>query len=299
MSRIYRSLERAQQERKEKAEEETFLKIIEEKAFFGTEGPTLKFPEKEAEGLGLPPEEEGPVLVVPAETIAAEEFRKLKTHIFHRLPAPSHFVLVTSTLPEEGKTMVAVNLALAISREIDKKAILIDGDLRKPSIHLEKYPNPKGLSDYLSNQTPLFEILLNSGKENLQIIPAGASTRKSAELIGSKKMSELFRSLRELRDNPYVIIDSPPILSTSEPTLLSDLVDGIILVVMGGRTPKEFVRRAVSSIDRQKIIGIVLNQIDRSPSSHYYSKHYPYYSYDRKKNQLPRTPSWIKVDGGE
>jgi capsular exopolysaccharide synthesis family protein len=175
--------------------------------------------------------------------------------------------------------MVAVNLALAISREIDKKAILIDGDLRKPSIHLEKYPTPKGLSDYLSNQTPLFEILLNSGEESLQIIPAGSSTRKSAELIGSSKMSELFISLRELRDDTYVIIDSSPIISTSEATLFSKLVDGIILVVMGGRAPKESVRRAVKFIDRQKIIGIVFNQIDMNPSS-YYSKYY--YRYYRK-----------------
>jgi non-specific protein-tyrosine kinase len=186
---------------------------------------------------------------------------------------------VTSAVPQEGKTMVAVNLAFAISQEIHKKAILIDGDLRKPSIHLEKYSNPKGLSDYLSNQTPLFEILLNSGEENLQIIPAGSSTRKSAELIGSSKMSELFISLRELRDDTYVIIDSSPIISTSEATLFSKLVDGIILVVMGGRAPKESVRRAVKFIDRQKIIGIVFNQIDMNPSS-YYSKYY--YRYYRK-----------------
>ena len=112
-------------------------------------------------------------------------------------------------------------------------------------------------------------------------------------------MSELFRSLRELTGDPYVIIDSPPIISTSEPTLLSGLVDGIILVVMGGRVPKEFVRRAVNSIDRQKIIGIVLNQIDMSPSSHYYSKHYHHYSYGKKKKRPLRTPSWIKVDRDE
>ena len=176
--------------------------------------------------------------------------------------------------------MVAVNLALAISQEIHKKAILIDGDLRKPSIHLEEYPNAKGLSDYLSNQTPLSEILLNSEEKNLQIISAGSSTRKCAELIGSRKMSDLFKSLRELRDDTYVIIDSSPIISTSEPTLLSKLVDGIILVVMGGRARKDFVRRAVKSIDRQKIMGIVFNQIDMNLSSYHYSKYY--YRYYRK-----------------
>ncbi len=282
MSRVFRALERVEEERKRKAKKEGSLKIFKESTLLSREGPTLKFPKEEAEELGLPPREEAPVLIVRPETFAAEEFRKLKTQIFHHLPNPPHFILVTSTVPQEGKTMVAVNLALAISQEIHKKAILIDGDLRKPSIHVEGYPNPKGLADYLLNQTPLSEILLHSEAESLQIIPAGHSTRKSAELIGSRKMPELFKSLRELQDDTYVIIDSSPIVSTSEATLLSKLVDGIILVVMGNRTHRESVGRAVKSIDRQKIIGIVFNQIDIKASSYYYSRYYHYYRYDKK-----------------
>jgi capsular exopolysaccharide synthesis family protein len=278
MSRVYRALERLEERRKKRAKEEPSLKIFEEKTVSSRNEPTLEFP-NETERLGRPPEDEAPVLFVRPETIAAEEFRKLKTQIFHRLPNPPHFILVTSAVPQEGKTMVAVNLALAISQEIHKKAILIDGDLRKPRIHLEQYPNPKGLSDYLLNQASLFEILLNIEEQGFQIIPAGSSTKKSAELIGSSKMSELFESLREHGNDTYVIIDSPPIISTSEPTLLSKLVDGVILVVMEGRAPKEFVRRAVKSIDRQKIIGIVFNKIDMNPSG-YYSKYY--YGYHEK-----------------
>jgi capsular exopolysaccharide synthesis family protein len=292
MSRVYRALERAEEERRKKAKGEPSPNIFEEKPFLSREEPTLKLPKMETEGLGLPPREEASILIVRPETFAAEEFRKLKTQIFLRLANPPHFILVASTVPQEGKTMVSVNLALAISQEIHKKVILIDGDLRKPSIHLEEYPNPKGLSDYLLNQTPLSEILLNSEAESLQIIPAGHPTKKSAELIGSRKMLELFKSLRELRDDTYVIIDSSPIISTSEATLLSKLVDGIILVVMGGRTPRESVRRALKSIDRQKIIGIVFNQIDFNPSSYYYSKYYHYYRYDKKQDSS-RDP-WYK-----
>ena len=95
-------------------------------------------------------------------------------------------------------------------------------------------------------------------------------------------MSELLMSLREFGDDTYVIIDSPPVLSTSDPTLLSKLVDGIVLVVMGNRTPGESIRSAIRSIDRQKIIGIVFNQIDIKPSSYYYSKYYHHYRYDKK-----------------
>ena len=267
--------------RKEKGEAEPSFGIFEEKTVLSKSNQDGS-PEQETESSGLPPGGKLPVFIVEPDTFSAEEFRKLKTQIFLRTPHPPRTILVTSTVPREGKTLVAVNLAFAISQEIHRKAILIDGDLRKPGIHLEAYPDPKGLAHYLINQTPVSEIVLNSGAKNLRIIPAGPSTRKSAELIGSKKMSELLMTLRQLGDDTYVIIDSPPILSTSDPTLLSKLVDGIILVVMGNRTPGETIRRAIRSIDREKIIGIVFNQIDIKPSSYYYSKHYHYYSYDKK-----------------
>jgi capsular exopolysaccharide synthesis family protein len=285
MSRIYRALEKAEEEKRQKVIEEPSLKVFEEKVVLKKEEPSLKFPEEKItkisrkETLGLPSKEEIPVLIVPPQSFAGEEFRKLKAQIFHRLPNPPHSILVTSATPGEGKTMVSVNLALTMSQEIHGKAILIDGDLRKPGIRLEKSQNSKGLSNFLSDGIPLSEILINSEIENLRIITAGSPTRKPSELIGSKRMGELFKSLHELGENSYVIVDSPPIISTTEPTLLSKMVDGIILVVMAERTPRETIRRAVKSIDRQKIIGVVFNQIDLKPS-HYYSKYY--YKYYRK-----------------
>ncbi len=282
MSRVYRALEKAEEEKKQKVREEPPLKLFDEKSGLGKEAPSLRFPgEKKAkvEDLGLRPKEDVPVLVVPHNSIAGEEFRKLKTQIFLRLPNPPHSILITSTGPGEGKTTVSVNLAMAISKEIHRKAILIDGDLRKPSIHLENSQNVKGLSNYLSDGTPLDEILINSGTENLRVIMAGPSTEKASELIGSKRMGELFQSLRESGENTYIVIDSPPIISTTEPTLLSKMVDGIILVVMIDRMPREAVRRAARSVDRQKIIGIVFNGIDLK-RSHYYSKYY--YKYYEK-----------------
>jgi capsular exopolysaccharide synthesis family protein len=166
---------------------------------------------------------------------------------------------------------------MAISREIHRKAILIDGDLRKPSIRLEQSQNGKGLSDYLSNSAPLAEILMNSQMENLRIIMAGSSTNVSSELIGSKRMEELLKSLCESGDSTYILIDSPPIISTTEPTLLSKMVDGIILVVRADRMSRESIQRAVKAIDREKIIGIVFNQIDAKPSSYYSKSYYQYY----------------------
>jgi len=285
MSRIYRALEKAEEEKRLKVKEEPSVRAVEEKSVLRKQPPAIKFPEEKIERvgkieeLGLPSKEELPVMLVPRNSIAEEEFRKLKTQIFLRLPNPPHSILITSTGPGEGKTTVAVNLAWAISKEIHRKAVLIDADLRKPSIHLENSQNAKGLSTYLSDGIPLTEILTNSQSENLRVIMAGPSTQKPSELIGSKRMGELLKSLREAGENTYILIDSSPIIATTEPTVLSKMVDGIILVVMADRMPRESIQRAVRSIDRHKIIGVVFNGIDLKRSN-YYSKYY--YKYYRK-----------------
>jgi len=284
MSQVYRALEKAEEEKRQKVKEEPSLKVFEEKVALKKEAPTLKFPEEKIvkfekrEELGLPPKEEVPVLFVQPNSFAEEEFRKLKTQIFLRLPHSPHSILITSTAPEEGKTTVAVNLAMAISKEINRKVILIDGDLRKTGIHLKKSQSAKGLSNFLSDGTPLSDILIESEMENLRIIMAGPSTNRSSELIGSQRMGELLKSLTEFEENAYILIDSPPIISTTEPTLLSKMVDGIILVVRANRMPRESIQRAVKAIDRQKIIGIVFNQMDLKASSYYSNYYYKNYT---------------------
>jgi protein-tyrosine kinase len=280
MSRVYQALEKVEEERKQKAEEPS-LRAFKEKTVLKREVPALEFPEEKAEKLGLPSKEVPPVLIVAPHSFGAEAFRKLKTQIFLHPGNPPRSILVTSAAPQEGKTLVAVNLAVAISKEIHSHAVLVDGDLRRPSIHVGKSQSAMGLSNYLSNGVPLSDILMNSEIEKLRVIQAGSSTRKSSELIRSKKMGELLQSLKELGDNTYVVIDSPPIMATADPTLLSTMVDGIILVIRAGYTSRESVQTAIKSIDRQKIIGVIFNQIDVKPST-YSSEYYRYYQYYRK-----------------
>jgi non-specific protein-tyrosine kinase len=273
---------KGEEERKQKVVEPS-LTAFEEKAVPRREVPALEFPE-EKEKVELPSREIAPVLIAPPHSFSAEAFRKLKTQIFLHPENSPRTILVTSAAPQEGKTLVAVNLALAISREIHSSAILVDGDLRRPGIQLEKGKKTKGLSNYLSDGVPLSEILSNSEVEKLQVIPAGSSTRKSSELIRSKKMEELIGSLKGFGDSTYVVIDSPPIMATADPSILSKLVDGIILVVRAGYTSRESIQNAIKSIDRRKIIGIVFNQIDNKPST-YSSEYYRYYQYYRGKNK--------------
>lgn len=272
MSRVYRALEKAEEEKKKGKPEQSPIKIFEEKILPREKSSYLRKRFDSSKGLELPKEDDN-ILDLTLNPFALEEFRKLKTQVFHRLPNPPHTILVTSALPREGKTVVALNLAKTISVEIHKKAILVDCDMRKSGIRFDGIINSKGLSDYLSNGVSLSSILVDSGIENLRVILSGKITNKSTELIGSKRMGELIESLKGSESDTYIILDSSPIISTSEPALLSKLVDGIILVVMADYTPRETVQRALKSIDSPKIIGIVFNQVDiRSPS--YYSKYY-------------------------
>ena len=276
MSRVYRALEKAEKEREEKLKTETSFRVVEEILTPKREETILIRPQERTEGIEHPDWGEPSVLIAPTDSFAAEQFRRLKTQIFQSSPNPPHVILVTSTTPNEGKTMVSYNLAVSISQEIQKKAILLDADLRKPSVLFKKRKTTTGLSNYLSGQIPLAQILIRL-EENFWIVPAGPCSRKSPELMGTRRMTELLTSLREFGEDTYTIIDSPPILSTSEPTMLSRMVDGVILVVMADRTPKPAIRRAVQSIDRQKILGIVLNGIELKPTRYYSEYYYGHY----------------------
>ena len=283
MSRVFRALEKAEKEKEERSKKDVPLRVVEEAPVIEKAQAPQPAREEKPE-LPRPLVQNGvPPLFAPFDSFSSEQFRRLKTQIFHWKPTPPHTVLITSSLPGEGKTLVACNLAMAISQEINRKAMLIDADLRKPSIRLSGYRHIKGLSNYLTDRTPLAEILIRH-EENFWFIPAGPASRRSTELIGTRKMSELLSSLREFGDETIIIIDSSPILSTSDPVLLSKMVDAVVMVVMADQTPRETVRRAIQSIDGEKILGIVFNQKYLKASSYYardyYGKHY--HGHDRK-----------------
>ena len=277
MSRIYRALEKAEKEKNRKALEDPLSGIFGEEAT----APRVAKPENEFKAsmdrLELPIREKASIAIAAQNSFAEEQFRKLKTCIFRRSPEAPRIILITSAAPGEGKSTVAVNLAMTISHEIHRKVILIDADLRKPNIFSEKYSKSRGLSDYLTGQSPVADILTNFESDNFMVIPAGTPPEKPAELIGSKRMKELIENLRENGDDRFILIDSPPVLSASEPLLMSEWVDGIILVIMAGQVPKPTVRRVIDSLGREKVIGIVFNQKNLKPSKHYYDRYYRYY----------------------
>jgi protein-tyrosine kinase len=274
MSRVYRALEKAESRKGLKTEEDSIIRIFEEKNLPSVKAPVPESLEERIKKVEFPSGDGSPLIIPPSHSYSAEQFRKVKTHILNQSPAPRS-ILITSTVPAEGKSMVAFNLALSFAQEKHIRTILVDADLRKPSI----YPGlpSAGLSDYLAGQISWEDILIRFEAQNLFLVPAGTPSPKAPELLGSPRVKELLQSLREWGEKTYILIDAPPILVTSEPLIFSKLVDGIVLVVMSDRAPKKLVRKAVETIGREKIVGVVFNQINLKPSKNYSEYYYRYY----------------------
>lgn len=208
------------------------------------------------------------------KSIPAESYRTLRTNIkYSSFDNGIKRILVTSSEPGEGKSTTAGNIALSFSQE-DKKVIIVDCDLRKPTIHKKfNISNEKGLSDAIINKETIGDIIKDyvySYNENLDIIPAGKIPPNPSEMLSSRAMEELLKILD--REYDYVILDSPPVHAVTDAQIISTKVDGVILVVRAGKTKKESVVSAKASLDKvnAKIIGTVLNGLEQSKDKYYY-----------------------------
>jgi protein-tyrosine kinase len=279
MSRVYRALEKAEGAQAQKAEESSIIRIFEEKKVPSDAEPTPRGLEERIPKIDFSPGDGSPLIIPPLHSYSAEQFRKVKTHILHQSPTPRS-ILVTSALPKEGKSTVAFNLALAFAQEKNFKTILIDADLRNPSLSPKLLPKGEqaGLSEYLAGEKLWEEVIFRFQNPNLKFIPAGTPSPKGPELNGSTGMRDLLGELLEkFGKDTFIFMDAPPILVTSDPVIFSKMVDGIILVVMSGRAPKKAIRKAIDSIGREKIVGVVFNQIDLKPSKQYSQFYGRYY----------------------
>ncbi len=170
---------------------------------------------------------------------SSEAFKALRTRIqYAKLEeVPIRTILLTSSVPGEGKTTISVNLAGSLA-QMDKKVLLIDCDLRKPRIHnvfeIDRYP---GLSDYLFSNASLEEIIRKTKFENLDIVPSGTIPPNPSELLGSKQMKEFLEKMKKQYD--FIIIDSPPYISVTDAEILFRITDGTILVLRANKTPAE------------------------------------------------------------
>ena len=229
-------------------------------------------------------EEEFLILTDP-ESLVGESFRTLRTRIqFSKTRSNAKTIIVTSSAPGEGKTMISLNLAGSFARD-EKKTIIVDCDLRKPRVHsiLQESVSP-GLTDYLFGKVSFENIIKMSKLTKMDFIPAGTIHSNASEILNSKKMIALLQRLKETYD--IIVLDSPPILAVADTEVLSNFVDASILVVSSNSTELEWIKQSVDLLKREQstFLGIVLNNYDFAmgyPSS--YKNHGYYYSNDDTK----------------
>lgn len=201
----------------------------------------------------------------------SEQYRTVRTNLqFASADEEIQTLLLTSAGPSEGKSMTTANLAVVYAQQ-GKKVLLIDADLRKPTIHYTfRLDNLKGLSNVLVGDIALQEAIVPSAVQDLDLISCGPIPPNPSELLGSKRMQRMIAEARELYD--VIIFDTPPVLAVTDAQILSAFVDGSILVVRSKSTEIESAQKAVESLRavNAKVLGTVLNDRDKKESNHYY-----------------------------
>ncbi len=207
-----------------------------------------------------------------------ENFKLLRGQIiFPRDREVPRSILVTSTFPGEGKTFVASNLATSIAMSVDEYVLLIDADMRRGRIHrMFGFGNGRGLHDCLTGEKRFDELTLKTGLQKLSILPSGRPPRNPAELLSSNMMAKLLQEAKDRYKDRFIIIDSPPTRITAEAKFLAQFVDAIIFVLMANKTPRKEAQKAIESLGREKVLGVVFNGYNQARKSYhkYYEKYY-------------------------
>lgn len=217
-------------------------------------------------------------LVSDARSPIAEAYRHLRTSLLLSSAGnPPRTILVTSSQPSEGKTTTAVNTAFMLA-QTGAEVLIIDCDLRRPRLHANfNLSNTRGLTNFLSGECPIEDVLQNHAQvPNLKLLTSGPVPPNPAELLGSEEMRNLLKTLSERF--AHIIVDSPPAISFTDASILSTFVDGVILVVHGGRSSRAVVRRAKQQLMDvgANIFGVVLNNV-KADSHEYYGAGYSSY----------------------
>jgi capsular exopolysaccharide synthesis family protein len=221
-------------------------------------------------------------LVRDVRSPIAEAYRHLRTSLLLSSAGnPPRTILVTSSQPSEGKTTTAINTAFMLA-QTGAKVLIIDCDLRRPRLHAHfNVPNTRGLTNCLSGEMDDLDSLIQTyeGQPNLKILPSGPVPPNPAELLGSDEMRRLLTTLSEKYN--HIIVDSPPAISFTDASILSTFVDGVILVIHGGRSSRAVVRRAKQQLldVGAHIFGVVLNNVKIESHDYYYAGYYKSDSY--------------------
>ena len=213
-----------------------------------------------------------------------EQYRRLVANLHHAQEEGGiRTLMVTSAVPDEGKTLTATNIALTLSESYHRRVLLIDADLRRPSLD-EVFMMPKGfgLNEALTGRTEQ-KVSVIQVSRHLSLLPAGTPTPDPMATLTSDRMRRLIAEAASAFE--WVIMDTPPIGILTDAKLLGSMVDGALLVVRAGRTPAELIQRSVDAIGKNRILGVVLNRAERHGGSmaRDYTYDSYYYAYNRHR----------------
>jgi capsular exopolysaccharide synthesis family protein len=213
------------------------------------------------------------------EQSTVEQYRKLAATLHHaQVERDLKVVMVSSAVSGDGKTLTSTNLALTLSESYRRRVLLIDADLRRPSVHeVFQVKNQAGLSESLKAETE-HRLPLIQASSYLSLLLAGRPDSDPMSGLTSSRMHRLIGDAAATFD--WVIIDTPPVVLLPDANLLAAMVDAAILVIGAGKTPYKLITRAIDALGRNKILGVVLNRVDRSCLAGGYG--YGYYSYGER-----------------
>jgi protein-tyrosine kinase len=198
-------------------------------------------------------------------------YKMLRTQVMQKLDENDwNSLAVTSPGPEQGKTLTAINLAISLAKEVNHTVLLVDFDMRRPSVHKTLGLNlTTGISDFLLRDVPLNKILINPGIERLVILPGQESLNNSSEMLKSNKMIELVEEVKSRYPSRIIIFDLPPLLSTDDALAFSPYVDSVLLVIEEGKTKHQDIEYSMDLLKGIKLLGTVLNKSSESPAAPY------------------------------
>lgn len=214
-----------------------------------------------------------------------ERFRTLRSRLYQIAAVqPLRTLLITSSVPMEGKTFIATNLAHSFIRQSDRRVLLIDADLRASRLHLSLgAPDKPGLADYLDGDADELQVTQVGPEGNLCLIPGGKRTADPSGLLHGARMKQLLEKMSELFD--WVIIDSPPVVAVHDASVIADMCDGVLFVVRAGATDFEVAEKATAEFREKNLLGVVLNQVEKNTSDGQY-----YYGYgEEDRGQLKKS----------
>lgn len=212
------------------------------------------------------------------KTAVVEEYNKLRASLIALTSGDSfrNAIMVTSTVSEEGKTMTALNLAISLAKEHDHTVLLVDTDLRRPSIHRYLDIKPEvGLVHCLRDNLPIEKALIKTGVGKLVVLPAGEAVKDPVDLLSSRRMKAIVKELKERYPERYVIFDTPPALPFADAGVLSGVVDATLFVVREGRAKLEDVVETLEEFKRHHLLGIIYNDAHSfvNRQSYYYGNY--------------------------